>query len=82
MIIFLVVLALMFSQGICAQQRQAANTETGQSHVAQEHSSRSQGGMANAGPREARFDSQHRPITDGGFVRTGPVIFQDVASAA
>jgi len=43
---------------------------------------RSQGGMANAGPQEAEFDSQHRPITAGGFVKTGPIIFQDVAQAA
>ncbi|MGA2571134.1 MAG: CRTAC1 family protein [Terracidiphilus sp.] len=38
--------------------------------------------MANAGPQEAEFDSQHRPITAGGFVKTGPIIFQDVAKAA
>jgi len=41
-----------------------------------------QGGMANAGPQEAVFDSQHRPITAGGFVKTGPIVFQDVAAAA
>jgi hypothetical protein len=82
MIIFLVVLALMFSQGICAQQRPAADSEAGQAHVSQGHAPGSHGGMANAGPQEARFDSQHRPITAGGFVKTGPVIFQDVASAA
>ena len=39
-------------------------------------------GMANAGPQKAEFDSQHRPVTAGGFVKTGPVIFQDVAQAA
>jgi hypothetical protein len=39
-------------------------------------------GMANAGPQKAEFDSQHRPITAGGFVKTGPIIFQDVAEAA
>ncbi len=39
-------------------------------------------GMANAGPQEAQFDAQHRPITAGGFVKTGPIIFQDVAEAA
>jgi hypothetical protein len=38
--------------------------------------------MANAGPQEAGFDSQHRPITAGGFVKTGPIIFQDIAAAA
>jgi hypothetical protein len=42
----------------------------------------SQSGMANAGPQKAEFDSQHRPITAGGFVKTGPVIFQDVAQSA
>jgi hypothetical protein len=42
----------------------------------------SQDGMANAGPHKAEFDSEHRPITAGGFVKTGPVIFQDVAQAA
>jgi hypothetical protein len=40
------------------------------------------GGMANAGPHEAQFDSQHRPITAGGFVKSGPIIFQDVTAAA
>jgi len=40
------------------------------------------GGMANAGPHEAEFDSEHRPITAGGFVKTGPIIFQDIAAAA
>ena len=38
--------------------------------------------MANAGPQKAEFDSQHRPITAGGFVKTGPIIFQDVATSA
>ena len=41
-----------------------------------------QGGMTNAGPQKAEFDSQHRPITAGGFVKTGPIIFQDVARQA
>ncbi len=30
----------------------------------------------------AQFDKQHRPITAGGFVATGPVIFQDVSAKA
>jgi len=38
-----------------------------------------QSGMASAGPQKADFDSQHRPITAGGFVKTGPIIFQDIA---
>jgi hypothetical protein len=38
--------------------------------------------MANAGPQEAVFDTQHRPITAGGFVKTGPIVFQNVAATA
>ena len=39
-------------------------------------------GMANAGPQEAVFDNRNRPITAGGFVKTGPIVFQNVAAAA
>jgi hypothetical protein len=42
----------------------------------------SAGGMANAGPQKAEFDSQHRPITAGGFVKNGPIVFQDIATQA
>ena len=38
--------------------------------------------MANAGPQEARFDSLNRPVTAGGFVKSGPIIFEDSAGAA
>jgi len=41
-----------------------------------------QDGMANAGPHEAEFDAQRRPITAGGFVKTGPIVFMDTAKAA
>jgi hypothetical protein len=34
------------------------------------------GGMANAGPHAAQYDSEHRPITAGGFVKEGPIVFQ------
>src|ERR1035437_844511 len=42
----------------------------------------SQSGMANAGPQTPEFDSQRHPITSGGFVKTGPIVFQNVAAAA
>jgi enediyne biosynthesis protein E4 len=42
----------------------------------------SQGGMASGGAHEAEFDSEHRPITAGGFVKTGPVIFMNTAGEA
>jgi enediyne biosynthesis protein E4 len=41
-----------------------------------------QGGMA-AGPEQrAAFDAQHRPITAGGFVKSGPIVFENVALQA
>jgi hypothetical protein len=39
-------------------------------------------GMANAGPQAAQYDKEHHPITAGGFVKEGPIVFQNVASAA
>ena len=38
--------------------------------------------MTNAGPQAAVFDGRHRPITAGGFVKTGPVVFNDIAEQA
>jgi len=38
--------------------------------------------MATAGALPAAFDSQHRPITAGGFVKTGPVVFIDATEQA
>ncbi len=38
--------------------------------------------MINASPHEAVFDSQHRPITAGGFVKMGPVVFIDATQPA
>ena len=40
------------------------------------------GEMTSAGPQTAVFDTQRRPITAGGFVKTGPVIFMDATETA
>ena len=39
-------------------------------------------GMAAGGAQKAAFDAQHRPVTAGGFVKTGPVVFQNIAAQA
>jgi hypothetical protein len=40
-------------------------------------------GTVNTGPpRAAMLDSEHRPITAGGFVKTGPRIFEDIAKSS
>ncbi len=40
------------------------------------------GGVNTGGVHAAVLDSEHRPITAGGFVKSGPIIFQDVAQKA
>ena len=37
------------------------------------------GGANTGGAHAAVLDAEHRPITAGGFVKTGPVIFEDIA---
>jgi len=39
-------------------------------------------GSTTGGPHTAIYDAEHRPITAGGFVKTGPVVFQDIAAKA
>ncbi len=40
------------------------------------------GGIASGVQQDAQFDAQHRPITAGGFVKSGPIVFQNVAQQA
>jgi hypothetical protein len=61
----------LIAQATPGAQRTGITSESGQ-----------QGGMASAGPQKAEFDNQHRPITAGGTVNTGPVVFMNVAERA
>jgi len=40
------------------------------------------GGSNTGAPHAAVLDAEHRPITAGGFVKTGPVLFKDIAQQA
>jgi enediyne biosynthesis protein E4 len=40
------------------------------------------GGVNTGAAHAAVLDNEHRPITAGGFVKSGPVIFQDIAQKA
>jgi enediyne biosynthesis protein E4 len=40
------------------------------------------GGTSTGGVHPAVLDTEHRPITAGGFVKDGPIIFQDIAQKA
>ena len=39
------------------------------------------GGVNTGSPHAAVMDAEHRPITAGGFVKSGPTLFEDVAEA-
>jgi enediyne biosynthesis protein E4 len=77
------ILALVLIPIPKSSAQQTSSAATGPSTQQQpEGTERPISGMANAGPQAAQYDSEHRPITAGGFVRSGPIIFQDVAAAA
>jgi hypothetical protein len=40
------------------------------------------GGVDTGPPQAPQYDAQHRPITAGGFVADGPVVFEDVSEKA
>ena len=40
------------------------------------------GGSSTGGAHAAVLDSEHRPITAGGFVKSGPIVFKDIAAKA
>lgn len=84
MILLLLFFVLTAASGVCAQAPPVINSAAMQSGSGQADrtAQHGQGGMATAGPQEANFDALHRPITAGGFVKSGPIIFQDVAAAA
>lgn len=51
---------------------------SGEQIFAQEQMSSQQSGVITGGAFAAVHDAEHRPITAGGFVEQGPVIFEDV----
>jgi len=62
-------IAVLSFPGVCRAQQAQPSPMPQQGGMQQ-----SAGGMANAGPQKAEFDSQHRPITAGGFVKSGPIV--------
>jgi hypothetical protein len=83
-IFLLLAIVVSAASGLYSQQPPAIGRATSQSRTegAKTTAQQPADGMANSGPQKVVFDSQHRPITAGGFVKTGPIIFQDVAKAA
>jgi hypothetical protein len=79
--IFVLILTLVAVPSRSQQPQPAGNAAPATSGP-QSNAPSSAGGMATAGPQKAEFDSLHRPITAGGFVKNGPIVFQDVAAKA
>ena len=67
--------AQVTNSGALSQGQQTEKPATG----AQMHA---MGGVDTGPPQPAQFDEQHRPITGGGFVKSGPVIFEDISQKA
>jgi hypothetical protein len=74
--------ALVFSQatgpGVLPPGQQTEKPGEGAQAAA---TSGEQTGATNGG-HPLQLDAQHRPITEGGFVKSGPVIFEDVSEKA
>jgi len=93
-VIAVVVLAedRIFSQGgAAASSPQTPSSQTPEQSSADSSASASaqaapggqtQGAVSSGGAHAAVLDSEKRPITAGGFVDSGPIIFQDVAEKA
>ena len=69
---------------VCAATLHAQSTTGEQAGPPSEmaQSAAASSGMSTGGAHAAVLDAEHRPITAGGFVKTGPIIFQDIAEKA
>src|ERR1700754_2425152 len=79
----IVMLPLM--PGFTAMAQSTAAGPRGVDSQAEKHEGAQQspmGGVNTGAAHEAVLDSEHRPITAGGFVKTGPIVFQDIAEKA
>jgi hypothetical protein len=75
---------------VAGSQQVAAQSTTPDSHSADTQSDKPReggqpsavGGVNTGAAHPAMLDAEHRPITAGGFVKDGPVLFQDIARQA
>ena len=86
---FCVGLAIGLALGLPVMHGRAQSTAPGtrapdsQANTSDEGAQAAAMGGSNTGaPRAAVLDAEHRPITAGGFIKTGPVLFEDIARQA
>ena len=76
-----VLLAFLFCVGFWMVRLKAQEPASPQPASAQQMP-HSQGVVSTGGAHPAVLDAEHRPITAGGFVDQGPIVFQDVTQKA
>jgi hypothetical protein len=74
--------AASFKLAVCASLTLTLSLYPGRAFPEGQQGQASGGAITNAGPQPAVFDAQHRPITAGGFAKTGPVVFVDATEKA
>ena len=78
--------ALLFALSFVVVSRANSQTQQTQQSTAPIYggnaSSQQQSGSATGGTFAPVLDSERRPITAGGFVKTGPIVYQDVSKEA
>ena len=77
------VLSLSIGRSVAQSPGPSAPAPSDQEAQAQTGSPMPQmGGVNTGGTHAAVLDKEHRPITAGGFVKSGPIVFQDIAQKA
>ena len=76
-----IVLCLL-ALGVCAVAQQDSGQKKTDSPSAPQAPAQAPGTVSTGGVHAAVLDSEKRPITAGGFVDTGPVVFQDISAKA
>jgi enediyne biosynthesis protein E4 len=78
----LVTIAFLFASAAAQTSGGASAQSSGQSPTDTPKAPPSPGVVSTAGAHSAVLDADKRPITAGGFVDSGPIVFQDVAEKA
>ena len=81
----LVVALSILLPSCCGAQSSAPGAHTTDSQADTPHEGAppaATGGAPPGGPHAPVLDAEHRPITAGGFVKIGPILFEDIAAQA
>ena len=75
-------LGLLVCAGQAFVSAQVTDAATGGQQSAAGQAPTPGGGQTTGSPHAIQLDAQHRPITAGGFVKSGPVVFEDASEKA